>query len=156
GRWAYADLLMELDDSSLQDSLVTERITLDGARNDELQAKEALGITLAQNTADIQKAEADVEVAEINLKKYMEGDYVKLSKDYEGQIKSAQSDVEQQRDRVAWAYRMLKKSFYTASQAQSEQLKLESLELTLGKAEIQMHVLKNYDRAQQEIDLKAK
>ena len=155
GEWVYADLLMELDDSSLQDQLVTQSIALDGAKDDQLQAEKALEITLSQNTTVIQKAEADVQVAEINLKKYLEGDYIAKLKDYEGQIKSAQSDVEQQIDRVAWANRMLKKSFQTASQAQSEQLKLESLELTLGKAQMQMRVLTGYEKAAQEITLRA-
>jgi hypothetical protein len=156
GKWVYADLLMELDDSSLKDSLVTERITLEGARNDELQADKSLESTLSQNTTDIQKAEADVEVAEINLKKYEEGDYIAKFKEIEGQIKSAQSDVEQQVDRVSWAYRMLKKNFQTASQAQSEQLKLEGLELTLNKYQENMRVLKDYEKEANEKDLRAK
>ena len=154
--WVYADLVMELDDSSLQDSLVTQRITLDGARNDELQAEKSLESTLSQDTADLQKAEADVQVAEINLQKYVEGDYVAKLKDLQGQIKTAQSDVEQQIDRVAWANRMLKKNFQTASQAQSEQLKLEGFELTLSKAQMNMKVLMEYEKRAQEIDLKSK
>src|SRR5262249_37011491 len=89
GASVYADLLMELADSSRQDQLVTQRITLEGARNDELQAEKALESALSQNATDIQKAEADVEVADINLKKYQEGDFIQKAKDYEGQIKDA-------------------------------------------------------------------
>jgi multidrug efflux pump subunit AcrA (membrane-fusion protein) len=156
GEWVYADLVIELDDSSLQDQLVTERITLDGAANDELQADKSLESTLSQNATDIQKAEADVKVAEINLKKYIEGDYLAKYKDYDGQIKDAQAKYEQQIERVAWANRMLKKGFQTASQAQSEQLTLESLQLGLGKAQLNMKVLVEYEKQAQEIDLKAK
>src|SRR6185436_15424667 len=49
-----------------------------------------------------------------------------------------------------------KKGLYTASQAQSEQLSLESLELTLGKAEEQKRVLTEYEKLQQETDLRNK
>ena len=38
---------------------------------------------------------------------------------FEGNIKQAESDVEQQRDRAAWAQRMVKKGYQTVSQAQA-------------------------------------
>ena len=154
GEWIYADLVMELDDSSLQDQLVTQRIALDGAKDEELQAEKALAITLAQAEADIQAAGVAVEVAEINLKKFQEGDYISQVKDLEGQIKNAQADAEQQIDRVAWANRMLKKNFQTASQAQTEQLKLESYELTLAQKKELLRVLTKYTKRQQEITLR--
>ena len=49
-------------------------------------------------------------------------------------IKIAESDLEQQCDRVAWAQRQLKKGYQTVSQAQAEQSKQESLEIALANA----------------------
>ncbi|HEV2950314.1 MAG TPA: efflux RND transporter periplasmic adaptor subunit, partial [Gemmataceae bacterium] len=62
-------------------------------------------------------------------------------KDVDGRIKVAESDLEQQRDRAAWAQRMLKKGYYTVSQADSEQSKLQSLQLALAKVEEEKRVL---------------
>src|SRR5207248_2634816 len=69
-------------------------------------------------------------------------------KEVEGQIQSAQFDVDQQRDRVAWANRMVKKNFYTASQAQAEQSRLDGFELTLRKYQIAKSVLVDHKRGQ--------
>ncbi len=126
------DLLAELDDSGLQEQLKTEKIALDKAESDKIQAEEEYKITVSQNESDIKSAETVLELARIDLQKYLEGDYPQSLKDVEGKIKVAESDAEQQRDRVAWVQRMVKKGYQTVSQAQAEQSKLESLEITLA------------------------
>ena len=154
GRWLYADLLIQLDDSYLLDQKDAKKIELDGARDAEFQAEKALESALSQNAAAIQKAKTDIDVAEVALEGFLKGDYIAKIKDYDAKIKSAQSDRDQQIDRVAWANRMLKKGFQTASQAQSEQLKLESYELTLGVAETNMKSYRDFERKKQEITLR--
>src|SRR5262249_12431611 len=124
-------LLVELDDSGLVEQLKTEKITLDTAEANKIQAEEAYKITQSQNESDIKSAETALELAEIDLKKYVEGDYPAALKDILGQISMAESDLEQQRDRTAWALRMVKKGYYTASQAQAEQSKQDGYDLKL-------------------------
>src|SRR5262249_20053613 len=71
----------------------------------------------------------------------------------------AESDLEQQRDRSAWAQRMLKKGYYTVSQADSEQSKLQSMQLTLAKVEEERRVLTEPeygDKKRKETDFKNK
>lgn len=140
-QYIYSDLLAELDDSGLQDTLKTQKITLDKALSDKVQAEEKYKIDVSQNESDIAAAENALKLAEIDLEKYLKGDYEQKLKDYQGQIKVAESDVEQQRERAAWAQRMVKKGYQTASQAQAEQSRLESLQLTLAKAQEQYRVL---------------
>src|SRR5439155_15673473 len=89
-------------------------------------------ITLSQNETTIKTAEVALQLAKIDLEKYQKGDYPQNLKDVEGKIKIAEADVEQQRDRAAWAQRMVKKGYQTVSQAQAEQSKLESLEVNLA------------------------
>jgi hypothetical protein len=137
----YSDLLVELDDSGLQDQLKTEKIALDKALSDWIQAQQAYKIQEEKYKSDRKTAETNVELAEIDLQKYLEGDYPQALKDVEGRTKVAESDLEQQRDRAAWAQRMLKKGYYTVSQADSEQSKLQSLELALAKVLEEKRVL---------------
>jgi multidrug resistance efflux pump len=137
------DLLVDLDDSGLQEQLKTQKITLDSAEADKVKAEEDFKIQKSQNESDIKTAEVNLELAEIDLKKYKEGDYPQQLKIFEGNIKQAESDVEQQRDRVAWANRMVKKGYLTVTQAQGEQSKMESLEIVLAKALEDRRVLTN-------------
>ncbi|HTK77368.1 MAG TPA: hypothetical protein VL371_19040, partial [Gemmataceae bacterium] len=133
--------LMEVDDSALQDSLKAEKILFDQAKAAWIAAEEQYKITLSQNETDIKTAEVDLQLKRIDLEKYQKGDYPKDLKVAEGNIKIAESNVEQQRDRAAWAQRMVKKGYQTVSQAQAEQSKLESMEIDLAKANEERRVL---------------
>jgi HlyD family secretion protein len=135
------DLLVELDDSGLTEQLKTDTINLAKAESDKIQAEEQYKITVSQNESDIKSAEVALELARIDLQKYVEGDFPQSLKDVNGRIKTAESDVEQQRDRTAWSQRMLKKGYQTVSQTQSEESKLESLEISLAKVIEEKRVL---------------
>jgi|GEM_PF-217409 len=141
GKTVYADLLVELDDSGLIEQLKDQKIVVDKADADKIAAEEAYNIQLSQNDSDIQTKKTALELAKIDLEKYQKGDFPQKLKDVDGRIKVAESDLEQQRDRAAWAQRMLKKGYYTVSQADSEQSKLQSLQLALAKVEEEKRVL---------------
>jgi multidrug efflux pump subunit AcrA (membrane-fusion protein) len=139
------DLLVELDDSGLVETLKTQNIAVDKARADWLSATEEYKITVSKNDSDIQTKRTAFELARIDLEKYQKGDFPQKLKDVDGRIKVAESDLEQQRDRAAWAQRMLKKGYYTVSQSDSEQSKLQSLELALAKVVEEKRVLVDPD-----------
>jgi multidrug efflux pump subunit AcrA (membrane-fusion protein) len=138
------DRLVELDDSGLREQLNTERIALDKAESDKIQAEENYKIVESQNVSDISAAQNQVELTGIDLEKYIKGDYEQARKDILGQIKTAESDVEQYRDRAAWSDRMVKKGYQTASQAQADQSRLQSAELLLAKQHEALRVLDDY------------
>jgi multidrug resistance efflux pump len=135
------ELLITLDDSGLIEQLKTQKITVDKAESDKIQAEEKYKFQVSQNESDIKTAEVNLELTRIDLQKYLEGDYPQSLKDVNGRIKTAESDLEQQRDRTAWSRRMLKKGYQTVSQTQSEESKLESLEIALAKVMEEKRVL---------------
>src|SRR5262249_35688632 len=143
-------VIVELDDSGLQEQLKTQRITMDKARSDYLQAEEAYKIQVSQNESDIANAKNTVRLAEIDLEKYQQGDYPQSLKDIQGLIKVAESDREQQQERAAWAARQVKKGYMTISQAQAEQSRLESYDIALQKQKEALRVLNDYTRLQEE------
>jgi HlyD family secretion protein len=192
GKKIYSDLLVDLDDSGLQEQLKTQKVTVDKAESDKIQAEEAYKITVSQNDSDIKTAETKLElaiidlmkytgldreeilkpetiarlkkelknaevnarrpareIAEEDLKRYKSGDYLALLKDNLGQIETAQSDLSQEEDREAWAYRMVKKGYQTLSQAQAETSRKEALQLTLNKQTLALDVLVKYTKVSQ-------
>jgi len=64
------DLLIELDDSGLREQLQAEKIALEKAASDKVQAEEAYKITVSQNDSDLKTAETQVELAALDLVKY--------------------------------------------------------------------------------------
>jgi multidrug resistance efflux pump len=209
-KMVYADLLVELDDSGLQDQLKTQKIDLDKAESDKIQAEEEYKIQVSLNKSNIEAAKTALTLAELDLQKYTgwntkqlraalddepegiaiswpltsvvthvrtaperktdeipadkpaeelakldlkmyeRGDYVASLKDLLGKVEMARSDFDQQVDRAAWARRMVKKGFQTASQAQSEEAKEESYKLALRKASLDLDVLVKYTRRKDE------
>jgi uncharacterized membrane protein YqiK len=145
--------LVEIEDTPLQDQLKTQKIALDTARANMVQAQENEKIVQSQGFSDITTARVSVELAEIDRKKYLEGDYLKEKMGYDSNIKLAQSDRDLQLDRVAYTERMVKLKYLGSTQLQAEQAKLQSLEVTLSKANEEMRVLEDYTKGRMIKDL---
>jgi multidrug resistance efflux pump len=141
GQTVYSDLLVELDDSGLIEQLKDQKIVADKAESDWIQAREVYNVKKEQYEIDKKTAETNLELAKIDLKKYLKGDFPQALQDVLGRVQIARSDLEQQKDRAAWAQRMLKKGYYTVSQSESEQSKLHSLELALAKVNTERELL---------------
>jgi RND family efflux transporter MFP subunit len=114
-------LLIELDSSGLEDQQKTQSITRDNARLAYEQAEGDLIIQRSKNDSDLALADTTLELAVIDLKKYLEADYPAKLDDINNQL-------EQARDRVAYSDRMVKKEFMSQSQAQADQFALRKVE----------------------------
>jgi multidrug resistance efflux pump len=139
------DLLVEIDDSYLQEQATNQKIARDKAETDKVSAE-----LLYPGKKDA------IDLARKQLDKWIKGDYPQQLHTLEGQIQQAQSTVLQQEDRAAWASRMVKKSYMTASQAEAEQATLTSNKLTLQQYEEQKKVLTDYTDTVTKQDLKNK
>jgi multidrug efflux pump subunit AcrA (membrane-fusion protein) len=149
-------LLMELDDSGLYDQLKTQEITLDQARAAWIQAEENYKIVISQNHSDIQTAKIAVDLAAIDLEKYLKGDYLQSVKDIQGRLLISESDLEMYKDRAAWSQRMVKKGFLTSSQSQADQSRLQSGQIARDKVVEELRVLEEYTKRRTVTDLENK
>jgi HlyD family secretion protein len=139
------DLLVEIDDSYLQEQATNQKITRDKAETDKVSAE------LLYPSKKIA-----VELAVKQLDKWIKGDFPQQLHTFEGQIQQAESTVLQQEDRTAWAARMVKKNYMTASQAEAEQATLTSNKLALQQYQEQKKVLTDYTDTVTQQDLKNK
>jgi HlyD family secretion protein len=137
------DKVIELDDSGLQEQLKTQKITVDQARADWKKADEQYNIDDIQTLTDVKKAENDRDLAKIDLKKYLQGEYIQNKKDILGQIENAASDYEQWKDRASWSRRMVKKGFISQSQADADSSHEEGSRLALEKVRESLRVLED-------------
>jgi multidrug efflux pump subunit AcrA (membrane-fusion protein) len=149
-------LLLELDDSGFQDQLTAEAIVLDQARSAWVQADENYKIVESQNKSDLKTAEIALELAKLDLVKYLQGDYQQALKDVLGRTSMAESDLDMRRDRAAWAQRMVRKGYLTTSQAQAEQALLESARIALDKVLEERRVLDRFTYVRTKTDLESK
>jgi multidrug efflux pump subunit AcrA (membrane-fusion protein) len=127
------DLLVEIDDSYLQEQATDQKIVRDKAESDKITAE--LGYP-SKKTA--------IGLAEKNLEKWIKGDYPQQLHDLEGQIQTSESNLLQEEDRTSWVARMVKKNYMTASQEEAERALLMGYKLDLQKKQEQKKVLTDY------------
>jgi multidrug efflux pump subunit AcrA (membrane-fusion protein) len=116
------DLLVEIDDSYLQEQKDQKEIDRLNALKAKILAEQAYPVKLSA-----------VGLAKQNLDKWVKGDFPQQLHAIEGDIQKDESYVLQQEDRTSWAGRMVKKGYMTASQAEAEQANLTSYKLALQK-----------------------
>ncbi|HET6572189.1 MAG TPA: hypothetical protein VFG68_01195 [Fimbriiglobus sp.] len=176
-RWVIDDgtlvkkgqMLIELDDSALQEQQRTQSIAVEKAKGEYLKADSDLIIAVKINDSDIADKQAKMAVAELDLDKYLgvradpelnplgalagagasleeRGEYRKSLEDLTSQLKLAQSDQEAYRDRAAWAERSVKFGYLTPSQAKVEQSKLASGDDKVASLLKQIYILQTFTR----------
>jgi len=115
-----------------------------------------LEITRSQNQSDIAEAETAVELAEIDIKKYLEGDYVKEKRTIEGNILIAQEEVKRAKERLEYSKRLHQKGYVSASEVESDQLALLRAQNDLEMAREELRVLEEYTKPRTEKELVSK
>lgn len=164
-------LLMILDDSALKDQEEDQQIKVQTSQANKVKADKDYEIAVKQNQKDIATAESVLTNAINDLNNYTGVNYdparaalaaigggpVSLSEagtfrqkldDLTGSVRLAESDVEQYRERAAWADRMVKLSYMSAAQAQSEKSKLDSAVEKFRSLQAQRTQLINSERDQ--------
>ncbi len=76
--------IMELDDSGLKEQLKAQSITVDGAKADEVKAAEQYRIDDIDYTTKVEAAVNTRDLANLDLDKYLKGDFVQALKDIDG------------------------------------------------------------------------
>lgn len=149
-------LLVQLDDSDLQEQLRLRTVLLDEARAAWVQAEENHKILQSQNQGAILTAQTAVLLDELELKKYREGDYEQSRKTLEGQIVLADAVVGMWHDRVGWLGRMARKGFQTPAQARAEESAMQTAGSSLGLLREQYRVLREFTHKHTQASLESK
>lgn len=152
----HGDLIVELDDSALQEQLKSQQIARDRAKNEAIQAEANKDIVKSQSVSEIATAEVNIQLTDLDSKKFLEGDYVQQKADLKSRVAMAESDLEMWSDRDAWLARMVAKGYMTPKQQLAERFRLESASFALKKANEELRVLNNftYFRTKKDLDSK--
>ena len=138
------DLLVELDTSTIQDNKVNQEITVQNAEASYVQAKENLEVVRNQAKANIEKAELTLRFAKEDLKKYQEGEYPKVYKEYEGRITLAEEELQRAKDKLEWSKKLFSEKYLSETEMRSDQLACQRYELELQTARANLDLLKDY------------
>lgn len=156
------DKVIELDRSGLEDQKLTQQIAVEKARAAVIKAEGDLQTVISQNDSDELDAQAKLDVAKLDLEKYIfdkdgkGGEYLRDLNKILGDLKEAESNVEMWRERAAWTRRMFEKKFKTINEVEADEAKLKSAELAVRKLKDELTVLKEFQYRRNVVDLESK
>ncbi|RUL89002.1 efflux RND transporter periplasmic adaptor subunit [Tautonia sociabilis] len=114
---------------------------IDGSEYEEMIRQKI--IENEQEGSELKQAELELENARISLTEFLEGTRIQQIQQYEGQIKLAEAQLQRQKDRVAWAERMLPLGYISQARYEQEKQLLLSDQIALDRVQ---EALANYER----------
>ncbi len=150
------DKLVELDSSGFVEQLKDQRIRVDQAKAAWVSANEQYHIQESQNESDFEAARNTLELARIDLERYVKAEFVQALEDVDGRIEIARADLDIWQTRAQWSGQMAAKGYMTKSQAHGEESQLRAARFALQKTETEKKVLVDFTKGRTIQDLSAK
>ena len=152
------DLVCELDSSALSDKETAQEILVEKAKAAFEQGKEDLLIQEAQNESDLEAAKLKLKLAEIDLKKFQDGDLVQTKNDLDGRIKLAEETLSRAQESFEYAQRLAKKGYRTQNDLESERIAVETakinVKLVVGEKRVLVDFTEDRNLAELEANVK--
>ena len=143
------ELLVELDSSSLQDSLVDQSIAVQNAEASYINARENLAIVESQSQSDIDQAKLAFDFAVLDLQKYEEGEFPKLHDERESEIKLKEEELSQAQETLRWSEVLYKEKYLSQTVFQKDELAANRSQIQLDMAKGDLKLLEDYEYKRQ-------
>jgi HlyD family secretion protein len=138
------DLLVDLDSSQLLDSKIDQEIIVQKGEAAYVTASENLAVVTNQAQSDIDVAKLTLEFAELDLNKYVEGDYPNLLREAQGQIKLAEEELKRAEDKLTWSKKLFAEKYVSQTELQADELATSKAQLDLELAQNNLSLLEKY------------
>ena len=138
------DLICELDSSEMREQIKQQQIQLTQSEAALAQSIENLEIQKTQNESDIANAELQLTLAELDLKKYKEGEYLQQVNEIAGEVTLAQEEQVRAQEKYQFTKRISKKGYKSQNDLEADRIAVTKAEIALRVAQEKEKVLKTY------------
>ena len=142
---AEGDLLVELDSSNIREKIIAQELSVETARQNLEDAKDALALGKLTWEAEIEEDTLKLEFAKSDLEKYQKGDWPILEKALEAKITIAKEELERVKDRLEKTIQLKEKGYATEVELKADQLSLKKQELNIEQYEQELAISRKYD-----------
>jgi HlyD family secretion protein len=148
------DVVVELDSAALKTRRTEQQIVVEKARAALSQAKQAAELSLSQAESDVKTAELKLRFAEIDLSKYLEGDYPQELRTIQADTTLAEEELKRARDRLKYSTELHQQGYVSDGQFEADKLTVLRSEVKVELARERERLLKQftYERRKQELD----
>jgi HlyD family secretion protein len=145
------DLLVELASDALEQRLRTKEMELQRIQGEYDAAVAELEIQKSQNASNLKKAQIDLDIAKLDLEKYIKGDYEGRLKEINVQIRQTQMDVERKRIDLRENEELKERGWVTKDKVDQLKFALEVAEMTLERHNLSKEIFLKYERPKIEL-----
>ncbi|TVQ60945.1 MAG: HlyD family efflux transporter periplasmic adaptor subunit [Phycisphaerales bacterium] len=140
------DVLVRLSSAALQDQIDEELLRVEAARNDLAAAQTALRIQQSDNASRLRNAELQVELAELALLQWQEGERVRREKELRVNLENRERDLERLRDKFEQSKSLLANDFLSLDEYKLDEIRLAEGEAAFSIAQLDLETYANYQR----------
>ncbi|QDT63509.1 efflux RND transporter periplasmic adaptor subunit [Calycomorphotria hydatis] len=141
----HGELVCELDVSALREKEKEQRISITQAQADVTKSHENLEIQERKNESDIAAANLAMELAELDLKKYQEGEYLQQKREMQGNITLAEEELARAKEIYEFSRRLARKGYKSQNELEADRIALTKAEIALKSAQEKLRVLEQFD-----------
>lgn len=149
------DLVCELDSALLVDKEKQQQIQVTQAEAEQKQAQENVAIQKTQNESDNSAAKLALQLAELDLQKFLEGESQRDLNVKEGAITKAREDLQRAEENFDFSKRIAKKGYKNQNDVEADRINVVKAEIDLEIAKEDLQVEKKYVQHRKVIELRA-
>lgn len=138
------DLLVTLASDEIENKIRESELKEANAITTFESAKTELDIQRDKNASDIRKAELQIELKGLELKKYEEGDWAQKLKDAEVAIQQAEITLERRKQDFEASQKLYEKKYTTQTEYEEAEFNFKKAGWDLDKAKMALEVLNKY------------
>ena len=149
------EVVCELDSSQLVDKAKQQEIAVTVAESAETESSTGVKITETTNQSTIAAAELALKLADLDLEKYIEGEYPQQLNKLKGAVELAKEQLIRSEETYDFTRRMSRKGFRNANDVEAARIKVKQSKLDLDAADEELKVLETYTKRRTEEELNA-
>jgi HlyD family secretion protein len=149
-------VVARFDTEQLSRNYAQQEIQLKQAEGKAKAARGELEVQKNKYASELAKAELACVLAQLDLEKYVYGEYQVEVDDRRGAIALAERDLEEAREKLEHYRNFVKKGFGTLEQLRLKEAEVERAGYVLSRDKAKLEVLEKYTRKRQESELKAR
>jgi len=137
--------LIRLNDEAITTKIEDQMLSVETSRNDLISAQNALAIQINENDAALRQAKLKVELAQIDLDKWMKGDVVKRRLELSTALEKNKRDSKRLSDKLVRSKDLYARSYLSKDELQRDEIDALSAEAALERAQKDSEVYETYD-----------
>lgn len=150
------DKVAEFETTEIDKEIKQKEVEINEAKGKLAEAEQLLSIKEDENATNIAAAKLALEIAEIDLTKYEEGDFESEVAELKRAIKEAEAELEKVRDEKHNIEILVKKAYRTPQQLLEYQLREQNFQFQVERDQQKLKVLVTYDRKKKLIEFRGK